>query len=101
MGPGGIRPDGLKPGGSIGPAKKSGLEPAGKSFKDILSDSIQEVNELQKEAEAMADALATGETDNVDEVLVAARKAELAFDLLMQIRNKLVDAYEEISRMRV
>ena len=96
IGPGSIRPE-----PRIGTSRLGETEPAGKSFKDVLSESIGEVNELQKQAEAMADKLATGQPDNVDEVLVAARKAELAFDMLMQIRNKLVDAYEEIQRMRI
>jgi flagellar hook-basal body complex protein FliE len=45
--------------------------------------------------------LLTGRTDNVTEVLTAARKAEIAFSLLMEIRNKLVDAYSELRQLRV
>jgi len=45
--------------------------------------------------------LLTGETDNVAEVFSASKKAGVAFDLLMEIRNKLVDAYNEVQQMRV
>ena len=45
--------------------------------------------------------LVTGETDNVAEVMEAVNKAGIAFDLLMEIRNKLSDAYQEVQQMRV
>ncbi len=45
--------------------------------------------------------LVTGESDNVAEVLSAIRKSEVAFSLLMEIRNKLLDAYSEIRQMRI
>jgi len=74
---------------------------AGKDFKSILFDSLDEVNRLQSEADAGVQRLVTGETDNVAEVLAAVNKAGVAFDLLMEIRNKLTEAYQEIQRMQV
>ena len=73
----------------------------GKSFKELLLDSLNEVNRLQSEADQGVQRLLTGETDNVPEVLVAVNKAGIAFDLLMEIRNKLTDAYREIQQMRL
>ncbi len=73
----------------------------GKDFKSILLDSLNEVNRLQGEADAGVQKLLTGETNNVAEVLAAANKAGIAFDLLMEVRNKLSDAYDEIKQMRV
>lgn len=75
--------------------------PQGKDFKTILLESLDEVNRLQKEADQGVQRLLTGETDNVAEVLHAANKAGIAFDLLMEIRNKLTDAYAEIQQMRI
>jgi len=75
--------------------------PAGSDFKSILLDSLNEVNRLQTEADAGVQRLLTGESDNVAEVLTAANKAGIAFDLLMEVRNKLADAYREIQQMRV
>ena len=73
----------------------------GKSFKDILTQQIGDVNKLQEEANAAAEKLATGQTNNVEEVMLAAKKAELAFDAMMQIRNKIMDAFDQLMQMRV
>ena len=73
----------------------------GKDFKSVLLDSLGEVNRLQTEADQGVQRLITGETDNVAEVMAAVNKAGIAFDLLMEIRNKLNDAYQEIQQMRV
>jgi flagellar hook-basal body complex protein FliE len=75
--------------------------PQGKDFKTILLENLDEVNRLQQEADQGVQRLLTGETDNVAEVLHAANKAGIAFDLLMEIRNKLTDAYSEIQQMRI
>ena len=63
--------------------------------------SLEEVNRLQTEADEGVQKLLTGETDNVAEVFAAANKAGIAFDLLMEIRNKLTEAYRDIQQMRV
>ena len=76
-------------------------EAKGKDFRTVLLESLEQVNRLQQEADAQAARLATGETDNVAEVFSAVRKAEVAFGLLMEIRNKLMDAYQEIQQMRL
>jgi flagellar hook-basal body complex protein FliE len=73
----------------------------GKDFKTILLESLEEVNRLQKEADKGVQRLVTGESDNVVEVLAAVNKAGIAFDLLMEVRNKLTDAYREIQQMRI
>ena len=75
--------------------------PKGKDFKTILLESLDEVNRLQREAAQGVQRLQTGETDNVVEVLHAANKAGIAFDLLMEVRNKLTEAYREIQQMRI
>jgi flagellar hook-basal body complex protein FliE len=74
---------------------------SGKDFKTILLESLDEVNRLQKEADQGVQQLVTGESDNVVEVLAAVNKAGVAFDLLMEIRNKMTDAYRDIQQMRV
>lgn len=75
--------------------------PTGKDFKSYLLESLEKVNQLQDEANAGVERLATGQTDNLAEVFSATRKAGIAFDLLMEIRNKLTDAYTELKQMRV
>lgn len=73
----------------------------GKEFSAYLLESLEKVNQLQQEADAGVQKLLTGETDNVAEVFSATRKAGIAFDLLMEIRNKLMDAYTELRQLRV
>jgi len=92
--------------GQVGPIGKSTpagptTTPDGKSFKDVLMESLDEVNRLQQEAEAGVQKVATGQTENLAEVFSAVRKADVAFSMLMEMRNKLVDAYREIQQIRV
>jgi flagellar hook-basal body complex protein FliE len=80
-----------------GPTDGSSSNP---SFREILADTIQQVNVRQQEADKAIEALTTGETTNLAEVMSAVEKADLAFRTLMQFRNKLVSAYQEINNMR-
>jgi flagellar hook-basal body complex protein FliE len=99
---GGVGPVGPgRPGGAAGAPVFGETAAAEKSFRSILMDSLDEVNRLQKEADLGVQDLLTGETDNVADVLNAVNKAGVAFDLLMEVRNKLIDAYREIQEMRV
>lgn len=83
---------------------KGGLvaaEGAGGSFKDLLVDSIENVNRMQSDADQAVEALFTGGDVNPAEVLTAVQKADMAFRLTMQVRNKLMDVYREIQDVRV
>lgn len=82
-------------GAAGGPAAADG------KFMDLLMKSLDEVNRLQTEADQSVQDLYTGKTDDVAGVFTAVNKAGVAFDLLMEIRNKLVDAYQEIQQIRV
>ena len=73
----------------------------GASFRDFLVDSIREVNSMQQEADRAVESLATGGDTTPAEVLTAVQKADIAFKLMMQVRNKMIDAYEEIRNMQV
>lgn len=73
----------------------------GRTFEAHLLDSLDAVNRLQQEASQGVEKVVTGETDNMAEVFSAVRKADVAFTMLMEMRNKLVDAYREIQQMRV
>jgi flagellar hook-basal body complex protein FliE len=93
IGPAG-RPVG--PGQPAGPGRAEGE----RSFKEILQDSIGSVNRLQQEADQVLEKFTKGEATQ-DQVMVAFKKSQIAFEALLQIRNKLVDAFEEIQRMRI
>jgi len=73
----------------------------GPSFKDYLLNSIQEVNSMQQAADQAVEQLATGGDANPAEVLTAVQKADMAFRMMMQIRNKIVQAYQEVQNIRV
>lgn len=88
------RPDGIGAGEGASSAAKG-------KFQDVLKSSIEEVNRLQADADKAINALSTGKTDNVAEVMTAVQKADLAFKTLLQIRNKLLSAYDEVRQMRI
>ena len=96
-----IGPEGVDP--RIGPS----LEPeqaapsSARSFKALLSESMAEVNRLQQDADNAIIRLQTGQGADLTQVMVAVEKADLAFKTLMQIRNKLVEAYKQIEQMRL
>lgn len=71
------------------------------SFAGYLMDSLKQVNSMQAEANHAVETLAVGGEVNPAEVLTAVQKADLAFRLTMQIRNKLVSAYQEIQNIRI
>lgn len=73
----------------------------GASFADVLRQSLDKVNELQAHADESIQKLATGETKNLADVMVAVENAGVAFQFTMQVRNKIVEAYQELMRMQI
>ena len=73
----------------------------GAAFKDMLVDSINQVNTMQLDADKAVEQMFTGGDVNPAEVLTAVQKADLAFRLTMQIRNKLMEAYQEVRDIRI
>ena len=71
------------------------------SFKNFLLDSIRDVNSMQQDADKAVDRLFTGGDVNPAEVLTAVQKADIAFRMMIQVRNKMVQAYEEVKSIRV
>jgi len=71
------------------------------NFGDMLNNAINSVNDLQIESRNLGLDLAVGKTDNIHEVVIAGEKADVAFQLMMQVRNKIMDAYSEIMRMQI
>ncbi len=71
------------------------------SFADVLKESISKVSELEKEADTEVQKLAKMESQDIHNTMIAIEKADLSFQMMMQIRNKIINAYEEIMRMQV
>ncbi len=72
-----------------------------KSFGEFLQDSIGKVNGLQQEANIAMEKLASGESQNLHETLLAVEKADIAFRTMNQVRTKVIDAYREIMKMQI
>lgn len=81
-------------------APGQGKEAAEGSFSQWLQQSLSEVNELQQKADLSAQQLVSGETKDIHGTMIAMQKANVAFNLAMEIRNKVITAYEEIKRMQ-
>ena len=73
----------------------------GPPFGETLAGAIDRVDGTQKAADAQIEAFIAGETENVHEVMIAMNQAELHFQLLTEVRNKLLDGYQELMRMQV
>ena len=82
--------------------KKSVLNaPEAPSFSDTLSGFIKDVNHMQKHADKSIEKMVAGEITDVHQVMVAVEEANTAFSLMMELRNKMLDAYQEVMRMQV
>ena len=80
-----------------------GVEKTGKSdgFGEALDSAIGDVDELSKKADRTALGLTTGEVEDVHQVMIAMNEADLSFRMMLEVRNRLVDAYKEISRLQM
>lgn len=74
---------------------------ASPDFQSLLSDFIREVNELQQDAGEAVQRLASGESTEIHDVMIAVEKAGVSFELMMEIRNKLFEAYQELMRTQM
>lgn len=81
------------------PGKPAGA--AGAGFANVLQDSISEVNRLQQKADASITALATTGEASLHDTMIAMEEASVSFKLMMQVRNKIVEAYQEVMRIQV
>lgn len=70
-------------------------------FSNLLEESLDKVNQLQREKEEYKNLLITGEVDNLHDITIAAEKANIALQLTLSVRNKIVEAYKEIMRMQI
>ena len=77
------------------------LKESSTSFGQTLTQAISDVNNLQSEAGKSVDSMVTGEGTDLHDVMIAVEKARTSFDLLMEIRNKTIDMYQEIMRIQV
>ncbi len=82
-------------------ARPAGETPADVAFGKLLDQSIGRVNKLQNQADTAIHDLTTGNRSDIHQTMIAVEKASVAFDLMMQVRNKIINAYETVMRMSV
>jgi len=71
------------------------------SFQNALANAVQELNGVQNQADDAIARLAMGDNVDLHDVTIAVEEANIAFSLALQVRNKLVEAYQEVMRMQV
>ena len=72
----------------------------GSGFGATLKDAIQQVNDLAASSDKKVQGLLQGDGGDIHNVMIAVEKADVAFQLMMQVRNKIVNAYQEVSRLQ-
>jgi flagellar hook-basal body complex protein FliE len=93
--------DGIPNSPAVGLASAKPAAHDGEPFAKSLANSLSEVNELQSVADTKVEQLATGEIENVQDDVLAVAEADLSFRLVLEIRNRLVESYQEIMRLQV
>lgn len=73
----------------------------GPDFKSLLMNNLNEINALQQDAGRAAEDLVTGKRKDLEGVIAATEKADVAFKMLQAMRNQVMEAYEEVKQMRV
>jgi flagellar hook-basal body complex protein FliE len=84
-----------------GPTEGGAAATSTGSFTGLLRDGVLQVNSMQHDATSQINELLTGGDVNQAEVFTAVQKADMAFRMLVQVRNKLMAAYEEINNIRI
>ncbi len=72
-----------------------------KSFKDIINQQVYDLSQKQIENDENIKALISGDVENIHEVLIKTEEARLQLELAMEVRNKVIESYQEIMRMQV
>ena|ERR1051326_6837299 len=83
------------------PLRSTGTPGGGGAFRDVLSSAIQNVESAGNRASASVERFLSGEGEELHTTVLATQQAELSFELFMQARNKVVNAYQEIMRMQL
>ena len=74
---------------------------SGPAFASVFADAVNKVDLFQQNAQQSIDRFLSGEGDDLHKVALASQQADLSFQLFMQVRNKVISAYQEIMKMQV
>lgn len=82
-------------------AASPGKDANGKNFADVLGDLVKEADQLQKDSASKVAGFSEGKVDDIHDVMIAMTKADVSFRMMLEVRNKLVEAYQEVMRIQV
>lgn len=80
---------------------KPAAENKTEGFGEIFKQALEDVNSAQNKSDKLTNDLVTGKVEDVSEVMIAAQKASLSLQMTVQVRNKMVEAYQEVMRMQL
>lgn len=86
---------------ATGPSSPAQDGAGGMDFSAMLQAAVAEVNNTQQDAKLLSEQFAQGDAANLQDVVVSLQKASLSFQTMVQVRNKLVSAYQEVMNMQV
>jgi flagellar hook-basal body complex protein FliE len=92
---------GLNPVGITSGKQDSEKQTGAGSFGSVLKDAIQDINKLQNDADKTIAKVQLEDASSIHEAMIALEKAGVSFQVMMQVRNKILDAYQEVMRMQV
>lgn len=84
---------------ALAPAQAPGV--GADSFQDLLAGAIRQTEQTGSDARASVERFLSGESEEVHQTILATQKAELSFEMFLQMRNKMVQAYQEVMRMQL
>lgn len=86
----------------LSPQRREIQEKGGEqSFADVLSNAINDVDETMKDSNQKVRDFIAGDTNNVHDVMISMQRAQLSFEMMVEVRNKAIEAYQEVSRMQI
>jgi flagellar hook-basal body complex protein FliE len=86
---------------SLSGIASGGSSPGGSAFQSVLGDAISKVESFQNDATSSVNKFLSGEGEELHKVALATQQADLSFQLFMQVRNKVVTAYNQVMQMQV
>jgi flagellar hook-basal body complex protein FliE len=96
-----LMPEIHAPAGPTSPSEAGSVQPAGESFANVLGRMVGEVNGRQLAANDAVAALQSGQNTSLHQAVIAMEEANISFQLMVEVRNKLLDSYQELMRMQI
>jgi len=88
------------PSAPTSPVAPSGPSNQQGTFGNTLKSAMQQVDQLDRDSQGQVTELLQGDRQDIHNVMIAVEKADIAFELMMQVRNKIVNAYQEVSKLQ-